>query len=499
MSEQDIRAERLKKLEILKSAGMEGYPARTKRDISIADCIAKFEALEKAEKQVTIAGRVMSLRGQGGIMFADVFDGSTSPTTGGTHSTSSGQAGRIQVVLQAESVKNIDLFEKVADAGDFFEFRGSAFKTKRGQPSLKVVGWQMLAKSLLPIPAEHFGIKDEELRLRERDVDMLLTPELRAMVLRRAKFWQAIRDFYLARGFTEVETPVLETSPGGADARPFITHHNALDIDVYLRISCGELWQKRLLIAGFPKVFEIGRIFRNEGQSREHLQDYTQLESYEAFSDVGAGMQFVQELYRHIAKEVYGKYTFEIGEHTVDFADDWKTIDFCGSLEKEFGIDPLACSEKEAIQAVRDAKIEYGETLNKARAVDHLWKSLRKKISGPAFLTGVPVYLEPLAKRSSENPETVERIQILIAGSEVGKGYSELNDPEDQRARFEEQQKLRDKGDDEAQRLDLDYLQAMEYGMPPAFGFGVSERLFAFLENKPAHETQLFPLLRPRQ
>ena len=286
---------------------MEAYPARTGRDISIADFLVRFEQLEEAEKKVTVAGRVMSLRGQGGIMFADIFDGT----------------GRVQVVLQAESLKNIDVFEQVADAGDFMEFSGSAFKTKRGQSSLKVTGWQMLAKSLLPIPAEHFGIKDEELRLRERDVDILLTPELRAMIERRAKFWQSVRDFYLARGFTEVETPVLETTPGGADARPFITHHNALDIDVYLRISCGELWQKRLLIAGFPKVFEIGRIFRNEGQSREHLQDYTQIESYEAFSDVRAGMKFVQELYRHIAKEVYGKYTFEIGDHT---------IDFCGEL-----------------------------------------------------------------------------------------------------------------------------------------------------------------------
>ena len=180
-----------------------------------------------------------------------------------------------------------------------------------------------------------------------------------------------------------------------------------------------------------PKVFEIGRIFRNEGQSREHLQDYTQIESYEAFSDVSAGMKFVQELYRHIVKEVYGKYTFEIGDHTVDFAEEWQTIDFGAAIKKEFGIDALSCNEKEAIQAVRDAKIQFGETLNKARAVDHLWKHLRKGITGPAFLTGVPVFLEPLAKRSSENADVVERIQIIIAGSEVGKGYSELNDPQD--------------------------------------------------------------------
>jgi lysyl-tRNA synthetase class 2 len=499
MSESDILAERLKKLEILKAAGMEAYPARTGRDISVADVLARFEELETSEKKLTIAGRVMSLRGQGGIMFADIFDGSTSLTTGGTHSTSSGPAGRIQVVLQTDSVENLELFERVVDTGDFAEFSGTAFKTKRGQLSVKVTDWQMLAKSLLPIPAEHFGIKDEELRLRERDIDILLTPELRAMFERRSKFWQAARDFYRARGFTEVETPVLETTPGGADARPFTTHHNALGIDVYLRISCGELWQKRLLIAGFPKVFEIGRIFRNEGQSREHLQDYTQLESYEVFSDVEGGMKFVQELYRHIVKEVYGKYTFEIGTHTVDFAEEWETVDFCAAIKKEFGIDALSCSEEEAIQAVRDEKIQFGEALNKARAIDHLWKHVRKGIAGPVFLTGVPVFLEPLAKRSRENADVVERMQVIIAGSEVGKGYSELNDPQDQRARFEEQEKLRTEGDDEAQRLDETYVRAMEYGMPPAFGFGVSERLFAFLENKSAHETQLFPLLRPRR
>jgi len=486
MSESDIRAERLKKLELLKAARMEAYPAKSNQTATIVDFLANFDSLEKKETSTTLAGRVMSVRGQGGIMFADIFDGT----------------GRVQAVLQADAGADIELFEKTADTGDFAEFSGTAFKTKRGQQSLKVSGWNMLAKSLLPIPTEHFGIKDEELRLRERDIDILLTPELRAMFERRSKFWQAIREFYLARGFLEVETPVLETTPGGADARPFITHHNALDIDVYLRISAGELWQKRLLIAGFPKTFEIGRIFRNEGQSREHLQDYTQLESYEAFSSLEKGGPFVKDLFRHITKEVYGKYTFEIHGHTVDFAEEWAVVDFCQAIKEKFGIDALTCSEEEAIQAVRDARIDPpaggGENLNKPRAIDHLWKSVRKTISGPAFLVGVPVYLEPLAKRYSENLQTVERLQVIIAGSEVGKGYSELNDPQDQRARFEEQQKLRDAGDDEAQRLDADYIRAMEYGMPPAFGFGVSERLFAFLENKPAHETQLFPLLRPR-
>jgi lysyl-tRNA synthetase class 2 len=485
MSEADIRSERLKKLELLKNAGMEAYPVESKRDTSVADFLTNFDQLQQERRTSILAGRLMALRGQGGIMFGDVFDGT----------------GRAQVVLQESEMDkaSFDLFASSVDVGDFIEVSGIAFTTKRGEPSLQIKDWNMLSKSLLPIPDMHFGLKDEELKLRLRYLDILLNPEIREMFYRRAKFWQAARYFFIERGFLEVETPTLETTPGGADARPFVTHHHALDIDVYLRISAGELWQKELLVAGFPKVFEIGRIFRNEGQSREHLQDYTQLETYEAYSDMHKGMKFVQDLYQHLVKEVYGKYSFEINGHSVDLADQWPTIDFCEIIKEKFGIDPLTCSEQEAIQAVRDAQIQVGEALNKPRAIDHLWKSIRKSISGPAFLVGVPVFLEPLAKRSQKNPETVERLQVILAGSEMGKGYSELNDPQDQRARFEEQQKLRDAGDDEAQRLDEDYIRAMEYGMPPAFGFGVSERLFSFLENRPAHEAQLFPLLRPKE
>ena len=484
MAEEDIRNERLKKLDRLKAAGMEPYPAQSARDTSTADFVAEFETREKNGTQSTIAGRVLALRGQGGILFVDIFDGT----------------GKMQAVLQKDDMDtaHFDLFADTVDIGDFVEIVGTAYTTKRGEKSIKAVQWKMLSKSLLPIPDQWYGLKDEEKILRERYLDILLNDEVRAMVERRTRFWQAMRDFYMARGFLEVETPVLENSPGGADARPFITHHNALGIDVYLRISAGELWQKKLLIAGFPKVFEIGRIFRNEGQSREHLQDYTQLESYEAYSDMRKGMEFLTELYRHIVKVVYGKYTFDINGHTVDFAEDWQKLDFCELIKKKYGVDPLTCTEDEAIQAVRDAKIQVGETLNLTRAIDHLWKSIRKTISGPAFLVTIPVYLEPLAKRAANDERIVERVQIIIAGSEVGKGFSELNDPQDQRARFEEQQKMRDAGDDEAQRLDEDYVRAMEYGMPPAFGFGVSERFFAFLENRPAHETQIFPLMRPR-
>lgn len=484
MSEIDIRAERLRKLELLKEAGMEAYPVTSLQTKTVQEFLGSFADIESAAKTETLAGRIMAQRGQGGIMFVDIFDGTA----------------RGQSVFQKDDMDAdlYDLFQKTVDAGDFIEVSGTAYTTKRGEKSLKAKQWRMLAKSLLPIPDAWFGLKDEELKLRERYLSILLDPELRAMFERRARFWRTIRDYYLEKGFLEVETPVLETTPGGAEARPFITHHNALDIDVYLRISTGELWQKRLLVAGFSKVFEIGRIFRNEGQSREHLQDYVQWESYEAFKDMHYGMEFIQELYRRIAKEVYGRYSFTIHDHEVNLGDDWQQLDFCAVIQEKFGIDPLTCDEAEAIAAVEKAHIKVGETLNKSRAVDHLWKSIRKGIAGPAFLTGIPDYLEPLAKRTEKDPRVVERFQVLIAGSEVGKGFSELNDPLDQRARFESQQSMRDAGDDEAQRLDEEYVRAMEYGMPPAFGFGMSERLFSFLENRPVHEAQLFPLLRPK-
>lgn len=479
-----IRDERIKKIERLREYGMEAYPAQSLRDVSLSDFFEGFDDRESSQSPATVAGRVMSIRGQGGIMFVTLFDGTR----------------RGQIVFQkAEFDERLyDLFTETVDVGDFVEVKGVAFVTKRGERSLKALQWRMLAKSLLPLPSEWYGLKDEELILRERYLDILLNENVRAMFERRSKFWQAMRDFLLARGFFEVETPVLESSPGGADARPFVTHHNALDIDVYLRISL-ELWQKRLLIAGFPKVFEIGRIFRNEGQSREHLQDYTQLETYEAFADMHTGMQFVQDLYRHLVREVYGKTTFEVNGHTVDFLAEWQTINFVECLEERYGINVLVSSEEDVIEAAQTANIELGDAPNKARAVDLMWKQIRKTVAGPAFLVGVPVFLEPLAKRAKDNPNIVERFQVILAGSEMGKGFSELNDPQDQRIRFEEQQRMRDEGDDEAQRLDEEYVHAMEYGMPPAFGFGVSERLFSFLEGRPIHEAQLFPLLRPRQ
>lgn len=481
-----IRQERLAKIERLTKAGMESYPARTNRTHAIGDFIHKHQALEREGSLITLAGRVMSIRDQGGVVFADLFDGTE----------------KTQVVLQADAgmkQENFDLFKDAVDTGDIIEVSGSAFTTKRGMRSLQGAAWRMLAKSLQPIPDEWYGIKDEDERFRKRYIDILMNKDVADRIRRRSMFWNTMRSYLLERGYVEVETPTLETTTGGADARPFATHHNALDIDVYLRISAGELWQKRLMVAGLPKVFEIGRIFRNEGMSFEHLQDYTQMEFYEAFKDYRGGMDMITDLYRTIVDKVYGTRVFTIRDMEVDFGATWQTYDYCALIKEQFGIDPLTTDVDEVTKAFEKHNIPVPtDGFNKERGIDLLWKQIRKTLAGPGFLIGVPAYMEPLAKRSAEDNRIVERFQVIIAGSEVGKGFTELNDPVDQAGRFAHQQELRDQGDDEAQMNDASYVEALEHGMPPAFGFGVSERFFSFLEGVSVREGQIFPLMRPR-
>ncbi len=477
-----VRAERLEKIARLKEAGMEAYPARTLRTHAIDDFLENHAALEANSEQVMLAGRVLSMREHGGSLFVDIFDG---------------VKGQCFVQREKLGEASYDLFIGTVDSGDVVEMSGMAFTTKRGMPSLDVTAWRMLAKSLRPLPDEWFGIKDEDERFRKRYLDILLTKDLAERFKRRSKFWNTIRSYFLERDFVEVETPTLETTTGGAEARPFVTHHNALDMDVYLRISAGELWQKRLLIAGLPKIFEIGRIFRNEGMSAEHAQDYTQIEFYEAFKDYEAGMEMITDLYRTIADKVYGTRVFNIKDFTIDLGKEWEMYDFCALMQKEYGLDPLDESADWAAE-LEKRDIPFEKNADTGRLVDTAWKQIRKTLSGPGFLVNVPVYLEPLAKKSAKDPRIVERFQVMIAGSEIGKGFSELNDPVDQAERFKHQQELREAGDEAAQMLDADFVEALEYGMPPAFGFGVSERLFSFLEGVSVREGQIFPLLRPR-
>lgn len=483
---EELRADRLKKKVLLEEHGMESYPAVTNRTHTIGQFLAAFSVLETTKESITIAGRLLSKRGQGGIVFCDIFDGTE----------------KTQIFLKSDEMPEAqyNLFTDAVDAGDFVAITGYAYTTKRGQPCVFVQSWTMLAKSLRPIPDAWYGLKDDDERFRKRYLDMILDPEVYAIAKKRSIFWNTIRQYLLEKDFIEVETPVLENTTGGAEARPFITHHNALDMDVYLRISAGELWQKKLLVGGIPRTFEIGRIFRNEGISNEHLQDYTQLEYYMAYADYQLGMEMTKELYCRIAQNTFGTTVFTIKGFEVDLAGEWQVYDFVEVIQKEYGIDALNTTVTEIANMLKQHDIAFDEaTISIERGVDLLWKRIRKGLGGPGFLINIPVYLEPLAKRSRTNNATVERMQVILAGSEMGKGFSELNDPVDQLERFMAQQALRDAGDDEAQMADMDFVEALEYGMPPAFGFGLSERLFSFLMDKPVREAQLFPLLKPKE
>ncbi len=494
----EIRKVRLQKLKSLKDSGLLAYPAKTKRTHSIAEALEKFSKLSKSKKEIVLAGRIMALRGHGGATFLDLYDGSSSQILRGKIWE---DKGKIQGLIKQDNLgeKGYQFFIDHFDIGDFVEIKGALIKTKRGEQTIEASDYKMLAKSLLPLPEKWHGLQDVEEKLRKRYLDILFNPEVKEMVRKRAVFWNSMREFLMEKGFLEVETPILENQTGGADARPFITHHNALDLDVYLRISIGELWQKRLMVAGFEKVFEIGRVFRNEGMDAEHLQDYTAMEFYQAYSDYEQGMHMVEEMYKYVIKKTFGTLKFSIRGFKVDFGKTWEKYDYVSTISKHTKVNILEATLPEMEKQLQKLKIEYDKKgFNRTRAIDNLWKYCRKNIAGPGFLINVPVVMEPLAKRMEKHPDLVERFQVIIAGSENGKGFSELNDPVDQAARFAEQQQLRETGDQEAQMFDKDFVEALEYGMPPTCGFGVSERLFSFLMDKPARETQIFPLMRPR-
>lgn len=475
-----LKEVRLAKLQKLKKFGVDPYPSKITLEGSLID-ISK--ARDLMGKKVLCAGRIWSIREHGAVTFMDLKD----------------DTAIIQLLFQ-ERLLN-ENFEKLSlfDSGDFIAATGEVTRTQAGEITINVSDFQLLTKSIRPVPSTWFGLKDEEERYRQRYIDLLLNDDLRDLFKKKAIFWQSMREFLIEKGFLEVETPVLENTAGGADANPFITHHNALDINLYLRISMGELWQKRLMVAGFGKTFEIGRQFRNEGIDREHLQDYTQMEFYWGYANYENSMKLVEEMYKFVAKKTFGTLKFEIGEHKVDLGKDWEKIDYRETLLEETGIDVEKATEDQLKKELEKRKIEYKKSDEKARLLDSLWKVIRRKIAGPAFLTGQPVVVSPLAKRLTDRPEFVERFQVIIGGSENGNGYSELNDPVDQAKRFAEQEKMREKGDVEAQMQDNDFVRALEYGMPPTSGFGVSERLFSSLAGKSIRETVLFPLLRPKE
>ncbi|MDP3989295.1 MAG: lysine--tRNA ligase [bacterium] len=477
----ELRNERIKKLQHLKEVGIDGYPSKVERTHRIADVRSAFESMQ--DQEGAVAGRIMALRKHGKAMFADIFDGSA----------------RMQAFFSSEVLDEdqFALFDETVDIGDFIQTQGVFAYSKRGEESINVRSWRMLTKSLRPLPDDWHGLQNEEERMRKRYLDMLMRDDVRRVAQLRATFWSAVRRFHEERGFLEVHTPVLEVTAGGADARPFKTHHNALDMDVYLRISAGELWQKRLMVAGFEKTFEIGQIFRNEGMSAEHAQDFIHCEAYWAYADWKQMAQFLKECYQYTIQETFGTLQFSIRGFEVDFAGDWPEIDYAEEIKKQTGIDIWKATDDELLHKANELNIS-GDA-NRSRLVDALWKYCRKSIGGPAILINEPRFLSPLAKSCVDNENITERFHFVIAGSEVGQGYSELNDPIDQAERFKAQQALRDAGDEEAQMADDSFVEALEYGMPPTAGHGFSERLFAFLMDKPIREIQLFPMVKPKE
>jgi lysyl-tRNA synthetase class 2 len=478
------REERLKKLALLCDFGINPYPSTSMRDYTVAQFFADFKDLEDGQKKITLAGRLRSMRSHGNLTFANLEDAS----------------GTIQLAFSKKELgdESYKRLIKLIDISDFIEVTGKTFITNHGENSLMASSWNILSKAIAPVPDAWYGLKDEDERYRHRYLDLLLNPETRDLFVKKALFWEVVRDFMKRHGFFEVETPTIETSTGGAEANPFKTHHDDFDLDVFLRISVGELWQKRLMAAGFEKVFEIGRVYRNEGSSPDHLQEFTNMEFYWAYANYEMGMKLVQKLYQEIALKVFNTTKFTSKGVSYDLAEEWPKIDYREEVIARTGIDILKANEVDMEKKLKELGVKY-EGNNKERLTDSLWKYCRRTISGPAFLVNHPKLVSPLSKAKPENPELTERFQVIIAGSEVGNGFSELNDPVDQRQRFELQQQLIDRGDKEAMMPDWEFVEMLEYGMPPTCGFGFGERLFAFMVDKPVRETTLFPLMRPKR
>ncbi len=478
----EIRQTRLDKLEKLKKLGIDPYPSKVPRDFPIDFLKKNFQKISESGGEVSLAGRVMAIRGQGAILFVVLFDGTA----------------KIQAIIKKDILgdDSFGLFFETVDVGDFISVTGRADKSKTGEDSVMAGDWVMAGKSLLPLPEKWHGLVDPDEKFRKRYLDFVMNDELRDIIIKKSKFWDAVREFMKNQDFLEVETPTLEVTTGGAEATPFRTYHADYDLDVYLRISIGELWQKRLMAGGFPKTFEIGRAYRNEGTSPDHAQEFTNMEFYWSFANYEDGMKLVREMYIEVAQSVFGTTKFTSRGHTFDLNEEWKEIDYTEEVKKQTGIDINSATEEEMMDKLKELSVKY-DGKNKERLTDTLWKYCRKNISGPAFLINHPKLVAPLAK-GIPGTENVQRFQPIIAGVEVGNGYSELNDPIDQKKRFEEQQKLIERGDNEAMMSDFEFVEMLEHGMPPTCGFGFGERLFALLVDKPLRDLQTFPLMKPK-
>jgi lysyl-tRNA synthetase class 2 len=485
----ELRDERLRKLDELKKLGVNPYPANAERQHTLLAVTEQFSELEG--KQTSVVGRITNIRKFGKIAFVVIKDAT----------------GTLQLFLGADKMAPLKADESqlgfdqlpLLDAGDFIEAHGPVVKTKTGEISVEVSRLRLLTKSLRPLPAGHDGFTNKEERLRRRYVDTNVNRDVYERFLRRSAFWQATREFLMAEGFVEINIPVLENTTGGADATPFVTHMDALDQDFYLRIS-HELPLKRLLVGGYEKVFDIGPRFRNENYSDEHLPEHVAMEWYWAYADWNMGMKLTERLIRKVADDTWNTRQFKLANGMeIDLGadgEDWPRVSFVDVIKEHYGLDVFTCTLDEVKAQLKKHNVEVEKSENRSRGIDKLWKKVRTTLAGPAFLVDIPTFLQPLAKTQAGNPELTEQFNLLLGGSELCKAYSELNDPVDQLNRFTEQQAMRDAGDDEAMMLDIDYVEALEYAMPPACGFGFSERVFWYFEGVTAREGVIFPQLR---
>lgn len=478
---------RLEKLNKLKEEGIDPYPAKSKRAATSLEAAENFVEWSEKRKKITVAGRIISIRGHGGMSFVDLRD----------------EFGKIQVLIRKDVVgdKNFALFSEKIDPGDFIEAVGTLFLTKRGEKTLEAKTTNLLAKALLPMPEKWHGVTDIEVRYRKRYMDMIANDEARAVLKTRCLITKAIRTFFDNEGFTEVETPILQPIAGGAAARPFITHHNALGADFYLRVA-PELYLKRLIVGGWEKVYEIARCFRNEGIDFSHNPEFTQIEFYQAYADYNDLMKLTERLLLFILKSVGLKKTIEWNGEKIDFTTPYPRLTFRESLIKYAGIDiekfpKTSDLSKEAKKLGADVDKKMG----RGKIMDECFKMfVRPKILNPVFITDHPIELSPLAKRKPENPNYTERFQVLIGkGIELTNAFSELNDPLEQEQRFLDQVKNKEAGDEESHPYDEDFINALKQGMPPTAGFGMGiDRLAALLTNsRNIKEVIIFPTLKP--
>ena len=485
---------RYEELDELKNKGIETFAYSFDTDTYSEDIKNDFEKYEN--KDVRLAGRIMTIRRMGKASFAHIMD----------------QKGRIQIYLKKDDIgDNYDAF-RLMDIGDIIGIEGYVFKTKTGEISVHLKTLKLLAKSLRPLPIAKEGedeqgnkiiydqFADKELRYRQRYVDLVVNPDVKAVFIKRSKIVSSIRNYLDEKGYLEVETPVLQPLYGGASARPFVTHHNALDIDLFLRIA-DELYLKRLVVGGFEGVYEISKDFRNEGMDRSHNPEFTMLELYVAYKDYNWMMDLVEELFEHICKTVFGKYEFIYEDKKINFTRPWNRISYVEAIADKTGVDVIAASENDLRAMAKNLGIEIAGLFGKAKLIDEIFSQVvEPEIIQPTFVVDYPLILSPLAKKHRSKEGLVERFEGYIAGREICNAFSELNDPVDQRKRFEDQVKMREAGDEEAQQVDEDFLRSMEYGMPPMAGLGIGiDRLVMLLTNQSSiRDVIFFPQMKPQ-